>query len=125
MMTGLFLAGAVQHRMARASQAQSAGKRAARVAGDVRTQNEAITGDIEKLFMLTEALWTILKEEHGYSDDKLIKRIQEVDLHDGKLDGKVAKQQKPSCPKCKHKLMGKHQVCLYCGTVVKRGLFER
>ena len=124
MMTGLFIAGAV-HQMARTNRAQSAGERAARVAGDVRTQNEAITCDVEKLFMITEALWTILKEERSYSNDKLIKKIQEIDLRDGKLDGKVAKQQNPSCPKCKHALMGKHPVCLYCGTVVNRGPFER
>ena len=124
MMTGLFIAGAA-HQMARTNRAQSAGERATRVASDVRTQNEAITCDIEKLLMITEALWTILKEERGYSDDKLIKRIQEIDLRDGKLDGKVAKQRNPLCPKCKHALMGKHAVCLYCGTVVKRGVFER
>ena len=124
MMTGLFIAGAAQQ-MARANSAQSAGESASRVATDVRTQNEAITCDVEKLFMITEALWAILKEQHGYTDDNLGQMIQDIDLRDGKLDGKVAKQQNPSCPQCGRTLMGKHPVCLYCGTGVARDPFER
>jgi len=124
MMTGLFVAGAAQQ-MARANRARSAGERAARTAAEVRTQSDAITCDVEKLFMITEALWTILKEQHGYSDDELIGRIQEIDLRDGRLDGKVASQRNPLCPQCRRTLMGKHPVCLYCGTAVARDPFER
>jgi len=124
MMSGLFIGGA-SGEMARANRAEAAGERAARTAAEVRTQTEAITCDVEKLFMITEALWTILKEQHGYSDDDLIGKIQEIDLRDGKLDGKVAKQNNPACPQCKRALIGKHPVCLYCGTEVTRGPFER
>jgi len=124
MMTGLFVAGAAQQ-MARANRAQSAGERAARLARGVRTQNEAITCDIEKLFMITESLWSILKEHHGYTDDELIRRIHEIDMRDGRLDGKVAKQPNPPCPQCGRTLMNKHSVCLYCGTAVARDPFER
>ena len=124
MMTGLFIAGAAQQ-MARANAAQSAGRNASRSAAQVRTQNEAIQRDMEKLFMITEALWSILKEQHGYTDEHLGQMIQDIDLRDGKLDGKVAKQQNPSCPGCGRTLMGKHPVCLYCGAVVDRDPFER
>jgi len=90
-----------------------------RTTTDVRTQNEFIQCDVEKLFMLTEALWTILKEKHGCTDAELVQRVQEIDLRDGKLDGKVAKVN-PDCPKCSRKLMGKRPVCLYCGAEVAR-----
>jgi hypothetical protein len=95
------------------------GESVSRAATDVRTQNEFIQCDVEKLFMLTEALWTILKEKHGCTDAELVQRVQEIDLRDGKLDGKVAKV-KPDCPKCSRKLMGKRPVCLYCGAEVAR-----
>jgi hypothetical protein len=95
------------------------GESVARAATDVRTQNEFIQCDVEKLFMLTEALWTILKEKHGCTDAELVQRVQEIDMRDGKLDGKVAKV-KPDCPKCSRKLMGKRPVCLYCGAEVAR-----
>ena len=101
------------------TQNRDGGESGSRAATDVRTQNEFIQCDVEKLFMLTEALWTILKEKHGCTDAELVQRVQEIDLRDGKLDGKVAKVN-PDCPKCSRKLMGKRPVCLYCGAEVAR-----
>lgn len=101
------------------TQNRDGGESVSRAATDVRTQNEFIQCDVEKLFMLTEALWTILKEKHGCTDAELVQRVQEIDLRDGKLDGKVAKVN-PDCPKCSRKLMGKRPVCLYCGAEVAR-----
>ena len=100
-------------------QNRDGGESFSRSATDVRAQNEIIQCDVEKLFMLTEALWTILKEKHGCTDAELVQRVQEIDLRDGKLDGKVAKVN-PDCPKCSRKLMGKRPVCLYCGAEVAR-----
>ena len=101
------------------TQNRDGGESVSRAATDVRAQNEIIQCDVEKLFMLTEALWTILKEKHGCTDAELVQRVQEIDLRDGKLDGKVAKVN-PDCPKCRRKLMGKRPVCLYCGAEVAR-----
>ena len=101
------------------TQNRDGGESVSRAATDVRAQNEIIQCDVEKLFMLTEALWTILKEKHGCTDAELVQRVQEIDLRDGKLDGKVAKVN-PDCPKCSRKLMGKRPVCLYCGAEVAR-----
>jgi len=101
------------------TQNRDGGESGSRAATDVRTQNEFIQCDVKKLFMLTEALWTILKEKHGCTDAELVQRVQEIDLRDGKLDGKVAKVN-PDCPKCGRKLMGKRPVCLYCGAEVAR-----
>ena len=124
MMTGLFVAGVAQQ-MARADRAETAGEMAAGTAAEIRTQNMTIMRDVEKLFMITESLWTILKEKHGYVDEDLGQMIREIDLRDGRLDGKVARQQNPLCPQCARTLMGKHPVCLYCGTAVVRDPFER
>ena len=123
MMPGLFMA-SVSHHM-RTKQATYAGDRASKSAAEVRTQNEAITCDLEKLMMITEALWTFIKGQHGLSDEYLVNMLQDIDLRDGKLDGKVAKQENPNCPHCGRKLMGKHPICLYCGTAVDRNPFER
>lgn len=100
-------------------QDRDGGESVSRSATDVRAQNEIIQCDVEKLFMLTEALWTILKEKHGCTDAELVQRVQEIDLRDGKLDGRVAKVN-PDCPKCSRKLMGKRPICLYCGAEVAR-----
>ncbi len=125
MLEGLFIAGAARQ-MARAHRAQLAGEMAQRTASDVRTQNESIQFDIEKLFMITEALWEILKHQHGYTDDQLVEMIQDIDLRDGKLDGKVAKSaERPTCPECGRTIMRNQARCLYCGADAPQQPFER
>ena len=74
MLEGLFIAGSA-HRMAQANRAEIAGERASALASAVRTQNEILAADVEKLFLITQALWTILKEEHGYTEEDLLSYV--------------------------------------------------
>ncbi|MCE9615289.1 MAG: hypothetical protein K8T26_13540 [Lentisphaerae bacterium] len=93
-----------------------------------RAENKAdlLELDVERLLLITEALWTLLQEQHGYTENDLIKRIAELDLRDGKLDGRFAAAQEPmACPHCARTLMGKRPVCLYCGKPVARDPFSR
>lgn len=125
MMESLFIAG-VANQMASTNKAQTTGEMAQRAASQVRTQNEAMQIDIEKLFMITEALWMIVQQEHGYTEADLTRLIQDIDLRDGRLDGKVAKAAaNPECPQCGRTLIGKRPICLYCGAAVTRDPFER
>lgn len=123
-MSGLFIAG-IAREMAKASAAQAAGSTASHSVSEVRSNVDVMQVDVEKLFLITEALWTILKEEHGYTDEELMRRIEQIDLRDGRLDGKVARQANPVCPQCGRVLIGKRPLCLYCGTPVVRDPFER
>ena len=93
--------------------------------GAERIEGDSTRLDVEKLFMITEAMWNILKEKHGYADEDLIRMVQDIDLRDGKLDGQIAKQPNPPCSNCGRTLMGKHPVCIYCGAVSTRAPFER
>lgn len=125
MLEALFRAGAA-NQMARSNRAQLAGDRAALAAARVQTQNEAILFDLEKLFMITEALWTILKQQHGYTDEHLVETIQGIDLRDGKLDGRVTKSsQRPTCPQCGRIISRRKARCLYCGADAPQQPFER
>jgi len=122
-MSALFIPSAPQRDPYRA---QAPGEIPASVATDIRTQNETIKFDIEKLFQITEALWTILKEQHGYTDEHLAQLIQDIDLRDGKLDGKVAKAaERPTCPQCGRVLIRNQVRCLYCNADVPLRPFER
>lgn len=124
-MTGLFIAGAAKQ-MAATNHAQTTGQLAARTASEVRTQNDAIKFDVEKLFMITEALWECLKQQHGYTDESLINMIEEIDLRDGRLDGKVAKSaDRPACKDCGRILIRRQARCLYCGAVAVQDPFKR
>ncbi len=89
------------------------------------TKVDQIQFDIERLLMITEALWTILKEQHGYDDAELQLRVAQIDMRDGKLDGKVARTAPVKCTKCGKTLLKKRPRCIYCGTPAPPSLFER
>ena len=115
MLGHLFAAGVA--RSSFADHAADVGQRAHRAASQVQTKNEEIEFDIGKLFLITHALWTILQEEHGYTDEKLVQRVAELDLLDGKLDGRLVKNPKRTdCPKCGRKMPARRNTCMYCGT---------
>ena len=110
------------------AQAASAEMSASVAQADVRrarTDLELMKFDIERLLMITEALWSILKEQHGYSDAELIKRVALIDARDGKLDGRVAAEPPKPCPHCGRILEKKRPRCLFCGGVVAVDPFER
>ena len=69
---------------------------------------------LDRLALVTEALWTLLRERAGLTDQQLVERIQEVDLSDGQLDGKV-RRPPVDCPACSRKVSRRNRRCLYCG----------
>ena len=75
--------------------------------------------------MITEALWMLLKAEHGYTDKVLADLIKEIDLRDGNLDGRVAKSLARACPSCGKPISKKHPFCMHCGKAVQIEPFAR
>jgi len=123
MLDGIFLRWALHN--ASREKGELAGHRAARVADDTRSRLEFMQFDLDRLLMISEALWAILKEQHGYTDDDLIHRISEIDLRDGKLDGKVERQGPTQCPECGRNNKASRAVCLYCASPIQREMFKR
>jgi len=75
---------------------------AARAAGDARSaRNEAVeaTARVERALLACEALWSLIRDKFGLTDEDLIHRMNEIDLSDGRLDGKVQKAAY-ACPSC-------------------------
>ncbi len=100
---------------------------AAASARQARTGIEFLKSDLERVLMINEALWIFIKEQHGYTDEDLIKKIAEIDMRDGKLDGKVAPEVKENnaCGNCGRPIGRRRLICLYCGTALVRDPFER
>ena len=100
---------------------------AAASAQQAKTELGYLKSDIERLLMINEALWIFLKEEHGYSDEDLIKKIAEIDMRDGKLDGRVkpVSKEKSVCKNCGRPVGKRRPTCLYCGAALVRDPFER
>ena len=63
---------------------------------------------VESLTNVTQALWNILQEQHGLSDQELIQRVQQ--MANGERKGAQ------NCAEC-GRVVGKSQTkCMYCGT---------
>ncbi len=94
-------------------------------AGMALTESTFMKVELERLFMITEALWMFMRDKNGYSDADLEQMIQDIDLQDGKLDGKVAKEAPQKCGRCKRALQRAKPICIYCGEPVTGQTFTR
>ena len=72
-----------------------------------------LRAQVERLSLATAALWTLLRERTDFTDDELVDRVRELDLADGKRDGRMAHTLK-ECPQCSRKVSSRHPYCLYC-----------
>ena len=97
-------------------------------AGQARADaKEAQTGvklmqhDIDRLLMLTEALWLFIKTQHNYTDEDLVKVITEIEMR----DGQSPKHQPVTCPACGRINSGKRPICIYCGKPIPMNPFAR
>jgi len=79
---------------------------------------------IDKLYMITEALWLLLKEKSNLDDENLTELIAAIDMKDGHRDGKVASSGPRNCPKCGRVNSRKQMYCIYCGTFLDNKPFE-
>ena len=73
---------------------------------------------VDHLSLVTMAMSELL-EEVGFSRKMLIKKIEEIDLRDGKLDGKLLSTN--TCPECSRVVAPRHARCIYCGTKINDG----
>ncbi|MFH0908888.1 MAG: zinc ribbon domain-containing protein [bacterium] len=84
-----------------------------------------LRADIERLLMITEALWSMMKDQFEYTDQHLVARITEIDAKDGKVDGRVASLPPQACPKCGRPSSRKRAICMYCGQAIPSEPFAR
>jgi len=82
----------------------------------------SLEGKIDALSLACHAMWEVLREKHDLSDEQLEKKIQELDLRDGKLDGRLDMNVK-NCPECGHKINKRHTNCFYCGADISNDNF--
>lgn len=78
--------------------------------------------NLSRTLMICEALWEILRDEHGLSDDKIAEKIEEIDMRDGVLDGKNSRGI-TKCASCGRNVAARHKACIYCGKPVDKSVF--
>ena len=75
---------------------------------------EYLEDNIDRLTLITQALWELLQKKVGIEESELTALIEEIDLRDGVLDGKITKKPQ-KCSKCNQSVSIKTNVCFYCG----------
>ena len=77
---------------------------------------------LDRATLACEAMWLILKEKLGVGDEELLNRMNELDLSDGELDGKVRKSA-VACPSCGRTIARRFPKCMYCGQPIMHDPF--
>jgi hypothetical protein len=70
----------------------------------------------ERMRLVTNALWQLLKEHTGLTDADLKRFVERIDLADGKADGKMTfPTGAMDCQKCSRRILKSAAVCPWCG----------
>jgi len=72
---------------------------------------------LERAMLTMEAMWSLLRDRMGATDEELAARIVELDESDGMLDGKV-RREPLECTACNRTIPTRFPRCLYCGAGV-------
>ena len=112
MSMGVFWASGLGHVAAASEAAHAAGK-----AQSAKRHAEEVEGRLDRALLACEAMWTLLRDKLGLTDMELVDRMNQIDLSDGKLDGKVRKGA-VSCPKCSRTISSRFPKCMYCGQAI-------
>lgn len=90
-------------------------------ARDAERELAALQRRFDSLTITSQALWEIIRERMGLTDKQILDRIKEIDLRDGKADGKISKTIL-SCSQCQRNNQSGQSSCIYCGTPLSGGL---
>ena len=78
--------------------------------------NAAIEMDdkLNRLALICRAMFELLQQSTGLTEEQLKVKIQEIDERDGQADGRMTPQGK-RCPKCDAMMSARFGRCLFCG----------
>ena len=123
-MHGLFIAASgAYHETQGSMAAQREAASAKHAASRAQQRIKLLEANLAKSLMISEALWELLAEKTGLTEDDLYNKLHEVDMRDGVLDGKNQRSA-TDCPACDRKVSGRHGACLYCGEVIGNSVFS-
>jgi hypothetical protein len=88
-------------------------------AARARYRVEALEERLDRLTLVAEALWGLLRERLGIEEEELVERMKAVDLSDGVTDGRFKRPAAP-CPSCARMVSARHARCIYCGAAMPR-----
>lgn len=107
----------------RAFQASVDAGEARNEARGARLDIREVSDQLDRTTLACEAMWSILRDKLGVTDAELRIRVNEIDLGDGKLDGKLRKDIVAVCGNCKRTVSKRFAKCIYCEGELHRDAF--
>ena len=83
-------------------------------------RSEQLSDRYEHLALVCQALWEILQKKTGATEDMLLSKMEEIDLRDGTLDGRV--RDSVRCAKCNRPVSRRRTKCFVCGEPLPPGV---
>ncbi|OGV73214.1 MAG: hypothetical protein A3K19_30470 [Lentisphaerae bacterium RIFOXYB12_FULL_65_16] len=88
---------------------------AKRKAVDASARLEDLELTVERLLLINQALWETIAKHQELTEEDLLEKVNEIDLRDGKLDGKLKRSAFRKCKQCGRSLHRRHSKCIFCG----------
>lgn len=107
------------YQQGRISEAQTSADQAAAKAEAVHERLARQERRIERLALHCQAMWEMLRERAQFTEEEFVNKVLEVDLRDGRTDGRIAVQI-ADCPNCKRKTNSRRATCVICGVELPR-----
>ena len=82
-----------------------------------------LRNQLARAALLNQALWELLQQHVGLTEAQLLEKVAEVDLRDGKQDGKLT-ERAVRCPQCQRVCNSRHAKCIYCGQEFETDVFN-
>ena len=98
-----------------ASEARASARSAGRSIEDLQRSVHLLEQQVERLTLTAMAMAEVLRDRQGISEEELEAKVREIDLRDGRLDGKASPSVK-RCGSCGRVSGPRRAACLYCGT---------
>ena len=94
------------------------------VARESAMSSDKTRKNTERLYLVVQAMWELLKDKAGLTDADLDAKVQEIDMRDGRLDGQDSTQTAPlTCRQCGRTILSGQAQCSWCGTQAEGGPF--
>lgn len=92
---------------------------------DLSANADTLKRRLDVMALANQALFEILQNRLGITEEEVIRGMAEIDVRDGKKDGKI-NPRVVECVRCARKVSTSRLRCMFCNEVVAQGhIFEK